>query len=65
MSDIITENQIHLPMRNGDVYFWSWKSFDGRFIPYHCKATKCDATHKFETHATPIAILRAREGKEK
>lgn len=25
-------------MRDGDIYFWSWKNASERFMPYHCCA---------------------------
>lgn len=27
-------------MKDGDIYFWRWKSHDGRRAPYHCKSGK-------------------------
>src|SRR3546814_12177318 len=26
------------PLRDGDIYFWSWKDAGERFMPYHCCA---------------------------
>jgi hypothetical protein len=25
-------------VKDGDIYFWSWKDVSGRFMPYHCCA---------------------------
>ncbi len=27
-------------MKDGDIYFWKWKTHEDRFMPYHCKSTK-------------------------
>ncbi len=27
-------------MKDGDVYFWSWKSLENRAMPYHCRSRK-------------------------
>lgn len=30
-------------MKDGDIYFWSWKTSTDRHIPYHCKSGKAVA----------------------